>query len=111
MTDSGEPVQLLGGNVTANYFELLGIHPILGRNFLPEEESKARRRDGDGKILAGTFQTRSECAWPQHYARRGAATRSLAFCRISGYVVRGEPDRGSLADETISDSGITSMSK
>jgi len=40
MTGSGEPIQLLGGNVTANYFELLGIHPILGRNFLPDEESK-----------------------------------------------------------------------
>src|SRR5467141_1565089 len=40
MTGSGEPIQLLGGNVTANYFDLLGIHPILGRNFLPEEESK-----------------------------------------------------------------------
>jgi predicted permease len=40
MTGSGDPIQLLGGNVTANYFDLLGIHPILGRNFLPEEESK-----------------------------------------------------------------------
>src|SRR5215470_2689655 len=40
MTGSGDPVQLLGENVTANYFELLGIHPILGRNFLPEEENK-----------------------------------------------------------------------
>ena len=40
MTGMGEPVQLLGGNVTANYFDLLGIHPILGRNFLPEEETK-----------------------------------------------------------------------
>src|SRR6266513_1869495 len=38
MTGSGEPIQLLGGGVTTNYFELLGIHPILGRNFLPEEE-------------------------------------------------------------------------
>jgi len=41
MTGMGEPVQLLGGNVTANYFDLLGIHPILGRNFLPQEEMKA----------------------------------------------------------------------
>jgi predicted permease len=40
MTGMGEPVQLGGYNVTANYFDLLGIHPILGRNFLPEEESK-----------------------------------------------------------------------
>src|SRR5437660_3381551 len=40
MTGSGEPVQLLGGNVTAKYFELLGIHTIHGRNFLPDEYNK-----------------------------------------------------------------------
>lgn len=40
LTEIGEPVQLFGRNVTANYFNLLGIHPILGRTFLPEEESK-----------------------------------------------------------------------
>jgi len=50
MTGSGEPVQLLGGNVTANYFDLLGIHPILGRNFLPEEESK-----GDVALVTESF--------------------------------------------------------
>jgi putative ABC transport system permease protein len=50
MTGSGEPVQLLGGNVTANYFELLGIHPILGRNFLPDEESK-----GDVVMVTESF--------------------------------------------------------
>jgi predicted permease len=50
MTGRGEPVQLLGGNVTHNYFELLGIHPILGRNFLPEEESK-----GDVVMVTESF--------------------------------------------------------
>jgi predicted permease len=40
LTGMGDPVQLLGGNVTANCFDLLGIKPILGRNFLPEEEGK-----------------------------------------------------------------------
>ena len=40
MTGSGEPVQVLGANVTANYFDLLGVHPILGRNFLQQEEMK-----------------------------------------------------------------------
>jgi putative ABC transport system permease protein len=40
LTGMGEPVQLLGSNVTANYFDLLGIHPILGRNFLAQEEMK-----------------------------------------------------------------------
>jgi predicted permease len=55
MTGSGEPIQLLGGNVTANYFELLGVHPILGRNFLPEEESK-----GDVVIVTESF-------WRKHF--------------------------------------------
>jgi putative ABC transport system permease protein len=50
MAGTGEPVQLLGGNVTANYFELLGIHPTLGRNFLPEEESK-----GDVAMVTESF--------------------------------------------------------
>src|SRR5216110_2846075 len=50
MTGSGEPIQLLGGNVTANYFELLGIHPILGRNFLPEEDTK-----GDVVMVTESF--------------------------------------------------------
>jgi predicted permease len=55
MTGSGEPIQLLGGNVTANYFDLLGIHPILGRNFLPEEESK-----GDVVMVTENF-------WRKHF--------------------------------------------
>src|SRR6185437_10828273 len=50
LTGLGEPVQLLGSNVTANYFELLGIHPIVGRNFLPEEESK-----GDVVMVTESF--------------------------------------------------------
>ena len=50
MTGTGDPVQLLGGNCTANYFDLLGIHPILGRNFLPEEESK-----GDVVLVTESF--------------------------------------------------------
>jgi putative ABC transport system permease protein len=40
LTGSGEPVQVLGANVTANYFDLLGIRPILGRNFLQQEETQ-----------------------------------------------------------------------
>src|SRR3954447_22196519 len=34
----GEPVQLNGGKITPNYFDVLGVRPILGRNFLPQEE-------------------------------------------------------------------------
>jgi predicted permease len=41
LTGLGEPLQVLGENVTANYFDLLGIHPILGRSFLQQEEMRA----------------------------------------------------------------------
>jgi predicted permease len=41
LTGMGDPIQLIGNNVTANYFHLLGVKPILGRLFLPEEEMKA----------------------------------------------------------------------
>ncbi|HSV63272.1 MAG TPA: ABC transporter permease, partial [Chthoniobacterales bacterium] len=41
LTGLGDSVQLLGGQVTANYFDVLGVRPIRGRNFLPEEEENA----------------------------------------------------------------------
>src|SRR6266478_5071883 len=41
LTGLGDPVQLFGGKVTANYFDVLGVRPIRGRNFLPEEEETA----------------------------------------------------------------------
>jgi predicted permease len=41
LTGLGDPVQLNGANTTANYFDTLGLHPILGRTFLSEEEMKA----------------------------------------------------------------------
>ncbi|HEY4306941.1 MAG TPA: ABC transporter permease [Gemmatimonadaceae bacterium] len=34
----GESERVPGASVSANLFPLLGVHPILGRNFLPEEE-------------------------------------------------------------------------
>ena len=41
LTGLGDPVQVLGGQVTSNYFDVLGVRPIRGRNFLPEEEKTA----------------------------------------------------------------------
>ena len=41
LTGLGDPVQLNGAIVTANYFELLGVRPLRGRLFLPNEEDKA----------------------------------------------------------------------
>src|SRR5690348_10423762 len=36
----GEPKQVLGQLVTANYFEVLGLRPALGRFFLQDEDTK-----------------------------------------------------------------------
>src|SRR5438876_5952793 len=41
LTGLGDAVQLFGGKVTSNYFDVLGVRPIRGRNFLPEEEETA----------------------------------------------------------------------
>ncbi|HSF16098.1 MAG TPA: ABC transporter permease [Vicinamibacteria bacterium] len=55
-TGDGEPEQLLGGRVSASYFSVLGIEPVLGRTFLPEES-----RIGNHRVLIlshGLWQNR-----------------------------------------------------
>jgi putative ABC transport system permease protein len=41
LTGLGDAVQVFGGRLTSNYFDVLGVRPILGRNFLPAEEESA----------------------------------------------------------------------
>src|SRR5262249_23411713 len=41
LTGLGDPVQVFGGRLTWNYFRLLGVAPIRGRDFLAEEEERA----------------------------------------------------------------------
>src|SRR5213592_3505860 len=41
LTGLGEAVQILGGQVTSNYFDVLGVRPIRGRALLPSEEETA----------------------------------------------------------------------
>src|SRR5204863_2725093 len=41
LTGLGDPAQVFGGRLTSNYFDVLGVHPIVGRNFLPQEEEGA----------------------------------------------------------------------
>src|SRR5881409_1643504 len=62
LTGLGDAVQLFGGKVTSNYFDVLGLHPIRGRNFLPNEEETAdvamvtenfwqKRMGGDPEVI------------------------------------------------------------
>src|SRR5881296_2278770 len=62
LTGLGDAVQVLGGKVTSNYFDVLGVRPIRGRNFLPQEEDTAnvamvtqnfwqKRMGGDANVI------------------------------------------------------------
>src|SRR5215831_59519 len=62
LTGLGDAVQLFGGRVTSNYFDVLGLRPIHGRNFLPNEEEGAdvamvtenfwqKRMGGDANVI------------------------------------------------------------
>jgi predicted permease len=62
LTGIGDPVQIAAFRVTANYFDVLGVRPIRGRNFLPQEEEGAdvamvsenfwrKRLGGDPNVL------------------------------------------------------------
>src|SRR3981189_3261552 len=41
LTGLGDAVQVSGGRLTSNYFDVLGVRPILGRSFLPQEQEGA----------------------------------------------------------------------
>jgi predicted permease len=62
LTGLGDPVQVFGGKLTSNYFDLLGVRPIRGRTFRREEEDKAdvalvteafwqKRLGGDANVI------------------------------------------------------------
>ncbi len=60
LTGAGKPERIYGALTTANYFEVLGLRPIIGRGFLPEEE---RLRTGAAVALI------SYSVWENHFAR------------------------------------------
>src|ERR1044071_2922782 len=44
LTGTGEPEKIEGQRVSATFFPLLGVEPILGRSFLPEEDQPGAGR-------------------------------------------------------------------
>ena len=55
LTGNGEPEQLIGGRVSSGYFGVVGVDPILGRAFLPEEYEQGK---GQVVILSYNFWQR-----------------------------------------------------
>ena len=60
LTGAGKPERIYGALTTTNYFDVLGLRPIIGRGFLPEEE---RLRTGAAVALI------SYSVWENHFAR------------------------------------------
>jgi putative ABC transport system permease protein len=44
LTGDGTPQRIIGFDVTSNFFALLGVHPALGRGFLPEEDAPGKNQ-------------------------------------------------------------------
>jgi putative ABC transport system permease protein len=55
LTGNGRPEEIFGEKVTTNLFSLLGVRPLRGRLFLPEEETKGR---GAAIVSYGLWQQR-----------------------------------------------------
>src|SRR5262249_58957133 len=58
LTGVAKPERIYGALTTANYFDVLGVHPILGRAFLPEEGTP---RAGAAVIVIGY------AVWQNHF--------------------------------------------
>src|SRR5262249_52245937 len=84
ITDDGPPEQVEGNPVTANLFPMFGVEPVLGRNFLPEED-----RPGGPKVALVSFGL-----WQRRYgADRSVIGRGIRLdgesYRIVGIMPRG----------------------
>ena len=78
LTGTDKPERIYGALTSANYFDVLGVHPILGRGFLPAEE---QRRGG------GSVAVISEGMWRARFGSDrsiiGQRLRSTGTCTRS----------------------------
>ena len=73
LTGAGDPEEVLAGAVSANFFQMIGVQPVIGRAFLPEEDKRGhdhvvvlshrlwqRRFGGDRRIVGTTITLNGE---------------------------------------------------
>ncbi len=72
LTGDGEPEKIEAFGVTANFFPLLGVNPVLGRPFLPEED-----KPGVNKVVVINHSL-----WQQRYGVN-AASSVASFCSMA----------------------------
>ena len=88
-TGAGDPEQLSGEYVTAGLFPLLGVTPLLGRNFLPQED---RQGAACTAMLSYAFWQRRFAANPNILGK--LLTLNTASCAVVGVLPREFTFRG-----------------
>ena len=79
LTGSGEPVFTLGQVVTPNFLDVLGVKPMLGRGFLPNETEAGHHRVA---IL-------NHALWMQHYGGDSSIVGRTALVNGEPYAIVG----------------------
>ena len=86
LTGVGEPERLDGRRVSANLFDVLGVPPLVGRTFVPDDDRAGAASFSELLALATPLRFRSRHTWPGsdvewgklHGDRRDAALGALA---------------------------------
>ena len=85
MTDGEKPELIWGEIVTGNYFSGLGVHPILGRGFLPDED----RAPGQKPVCVLNYNF-----WRQHFQGDPNITGKVVNINGHAFTVAGVAPRG-----------------
>lgn len=84
LTGVAKPERIYGALTTANYFGVLGVHPILGRGFLPDEE---RQRNGAAVAVI------SYTVWQNHFGLDAQIIGKTIQLNRHPYTIIGVTDR------------------
>jgi predicted permease len=85
LTGAGKPERIYGALASANYFDVLGVRPILGRGFLPAEEQKP----GGAPVVVISYGL-----WQSHFAADRAVLGRTIEINRHPYAIVGVTPRG-----------------
>jgi putative ABC transport system permease protein len=83
LTGMGKPERIYGALTSANYFDVLGVRPILGRGFLPEEERKP-----------ASVVVISYALWQSHFGADPAVVGKTIGINLRSYTIIGVTPSG-----------------
>ncbi len=84
LTGQGEPQRINGGRPTAGFFRVLGIQPVLGRLFIPEED-----KPGGPRVAVISYPS-----WQRRFGARSDILGQLMILDGAPYTILGVMPRG-----------------